>query len=109
MMNFPRADIYELITPDLLHQLVKGTFKDHLVDWVSEYLTLRYGPSRGQKILDDIDARYAIDYETPGSSDTGLRISLVPSFSGLRRFKHGRNFKQWTGADSKGLMKVEYA
>lgn len=82
-MNFPCADIYELITPDLLHQLVKGMFKDHLVDWVSEYLTLRYGPSRGQKILDDIDARYAIDYETPGSSDTGLRISLVPSFSGL--------------------------
>ncbi|KAI9569828.1 hypothetical protein HD554DRAFT_2037827 [Boletus coccyginus] len=29
--HFPRADIHELIVLDLLHQLIKGTFKDHLV------------------------------------------------------------------------------
>jgi hypothetical protein len=34
--EFPRADIYELIAPDLLHQIIKGTFKDHLVTWVEE-------------------------------------------------------------------------
>ncbi|KAI9453726.1 hypothetical protein HD554DRAFT_2169350 [Boletus coccyginus] len=34
--HFPRADIHELIAPDLLHQLIKGTFKDHLVSWVNE-------------------------------------------------------------------------
>ncbi|PSR77011.1 hypothetical protein PHLCEN_2v8110 [Hermanssonia centrifuga] len=33
-------------------------------------------------------------------------IAAVPSFPGLRRFKDGRGFKQWTGDDSKALMKV---
>lgn len=34
------------------------------------------------------------------------RIAAAPSFPGLRRFPEGRNFKQWTGNDSKALMKV---
>ena len=33
-------------------------------------------------------------------------ISAVPPFPGLRRFPDGRDFVQWTGDDSKALMKV---
>lgn len=54
---FPRADIYELLSPDLLHQLIKGAFKDHLVTWVNEYIKAEYRPAEAQKILDDIDRR----------------------------------------------------
>ncbi|KAI6022994.1 hypothetical protein BKA83DRAFT_97099 [Pisolithus microcarpus] len=88
--DFLRADIYELIAPDLLHQIIKGTFKDHLVEWVEKYLCLTHGDSRANEILDDID-RW---------------IAAVAPFPRLRRFPQGRHFKQWTGDDSKALMKV---
>ncbi|KAF8324638.1 hypothetical protein F5887DRAFT_1063400 [Amanita rubescens] len=87
---FPRASIYELITSDLLHQVIKGTFKDHLVTWVGEWLELEHGKTQADAIMADIDRR----------------IAAVPSFPGLRRFPEGRGFKQWTGDDSKALMKV---
>ncbi|KAG1720956.1 uncharacterized protein EDB91DRAFT_1240357 [Suillus paluster] len=85
--DFPRADIHELIAPDLLHQLIKGTFKDHLVEWVGKYLVHVHGKKETEKIQDDIDRSFLL-------------------FAGLRRFPEGRGFKQWTGDDSKALMKV---
>lgn len=56
--GFPRADIHELISPDLLHQVIKGTFKDHLVTWVEDYINLVHTPAEANKILADIDRRY---------------------------------------------------
>ncbi|KAI9431281.1 hypothetical protein H4582DRAFT_2113489 [Lactarius indigo] len=55
--EFPRADIHELVAPDILHQVIKGTFKDHLVTWVEEYLELTHGKTHAKTILDDIDRR----------------------------------------------------
>ncbi|KAE9399341.1 hypothetical protein BT96DRAFT_965641 [Gymnopus androsaceus JB14] len=88
--SFPRADIHQLISPDLLHQLVKGTFKDHLVDWVFEYLDITYSKKEADERKADIDRR----------------IAATTPYPGLRNFHEGRGFKQWTGDDSKGLMKI---
>ena len=43
---------------------------------------------------------YYISYGFP------LRISVVPPFPGLQWFPDGCDFTQWTGNDSKALMKV---
>ncbi|KAF8951994.1 hypothetical protein BDZ97DRAFT_1931423 [Flammula alnicola] len=88
--DFPRADIHELISSDLLHQAIKGTFKDHLVEWVGAYLDISYEKAEADRILDEIDRR----------------LAATPAFPELRRFKQGRRFKQWTGDDSKALMKI---
>ncbi|KAJ7715857.1 hypothetical protein B0H14DRAFT_3098876 [Mycena olivaceomarginata] len=88
--DFPRADIHEMLSPDLLHQIIKGSFKDHLVTWVGEYIYLAHSKAKADEIMDEIDRC----------------IAAVPAFPGLRRFKQGRRFKQWTGDDSKALMKV---
>ncbi|KAJ8080890.1 hypothetical protein PM082_017725 [Marasmius tenuissimus] len=90
---FPRADIHELLSPDLLHQVIKGTFKDHLVTWINQWLVLEHGETRGNAIIKDIDRR----------------IAAVPDYPGIRRFHDGRDFSQWTGDDSKALMKVYIA
>ncbi|KIM57144.1 hypothetical protein SCLCIDRAFT_131152, partial [Scleroderma citrinum Foug A] len=65
------------------------TFKDHLVAWVEAYLKKHY-KNNFEAVLADIDRR----------------IAAVPPFPGLRHFPQGHGFKQWTGNDSKALMKV---
>ncbi|KAK0229933.1 hypothetical protein EDD85DRAFT_923055 [Armillaria nabsnona] len=78
---FPHVNIYEIPISDLLHQIIKGTFKDHLIEWVSEYLMISKGKERAKEIMDDIDHQYISSFE-------------------------GCHFKQWTGDDLKVLMKV---
>ncbi|KXN87059.1 Cytochrome P450 3A41, partial [Leucoagaricus sp. SymC.cos] len=74
------TNIHKLLAPDLLHQLIKETFKDHLVDWVITYI---------EKTYDEKEA-------------------TTPCFPGLQHSADGHNFKQWTGNNSKVLMKTQW-
>ncbi|KAI0070403.1 hypothetical protein K474DRAFT_1741360 [Panus rudis PR-1116 ss-1] len=78
--DLPHCNIYETISPDILHQLHKGLFKDHLMSWITAIV---------------------------GKEKIDRRFMAMAQMPGLRFFKNGiSGVSQWTGAEHKEMQKV---
>ncbi|KAJ6617373.1 hypothetical protein B0H10DRAFT_2176466 [Mycena sp. CBHHK59/15] len=77
--DFLWADIYELLSPDLLHQVIKGTFKDHLVAWVASILRTSMARPRPRRLWQTSTSTDAMD----GDNSKALMKVYLPAIEGM--------------------------
>ncbi|CDO75316.1 hypothetical protein BN946_scf184716.g2 [Trametes cinnabarina] len=81
--NLPHANIFSTLTHNLLHQLHKGVFKDHLVSWATKAI------------------------KVSGNEEVDRCVKAMLKHLDLHYFKSGILLvSQWTGNEYRNMQKV---
>jgi hypothetical protein len=81
--KLPHCNIFQAITPDVLHQLHQGVIGEHLISWLIEIA----------------------DSDSPGESDA--RFQAMSEYPGLRHFKDGfSSLSQRSGNENREIEKI---
>lgn len=79
--TLPLVQLQTLFPPDILHQLLKGMFKDHVFTWCVTAI--------GDK------------------QEVNRRFKVLPHFPGLKHFRNGvTGGSQWTGNEFRSMIRV---
>ena len=97
--EFPHVDIHAIMMVDLLHQLHKGIMQ-HTLQWL-ESLGADLYPSGGKKNRDKNGKKIATNWK----HNLDERFRQAPRGTGLQVFKHFSEVKQWTGQESKQIVR----
>ncbi|KAK0460240.1 uncharacterized protein EV420DRAFT_1478757 [Desarmillaria tabescens] len=91
-VDLPHCNIFQCFTPDILHQLHKGVFKDHVIKWATTVVNVD-GPEH------QIDGLQ--------KAEVDCRFQAMTRHPSLRHFKKGISLiSQWTGNEYKNMEKV---
>ncbi|KAH8913575.1 hypothetical protein BT69DRAFT_1274972 [Atractiella rhizophila] len=81
--------MHSILVSDILHQLLKGIFLHHIVQWILALIEIERQEHGG-----------------PGISELERRLKFMPAFPGIRAFYMGLNFSRWSAGDAQQLAAI---
>ena len=96
--KYPYLNIHSAMMVDPLHQLLKGIAM-YLISWTRTLVGDIFPAVRKRK-----RQGWTVK-ELSGSIQLDERFRCVPPFTGLKRFSHFSEVKQWTGIEQKAIIR----